>query len=424
MLSEGDDDMRLHWMVLVWTGCAWAQDVAYDTREQRQVVLFQTAPAELEDRYRVDPPNARLVDLPGAPLLGSCAFPEAEIERVDYPRLGLNLSLGETVDLWVRDARLGEPFQQAQVAWRQLPTYGLQLAGGQTLPWQPGSDWAEVVQRPESYPGLELTGQWDQALVVRCAIPGPSWQAIYHAIQRGDQMDINLQAMIQIPSGQNWGDTQLTLSAEVGRSRPGLRMEMAVASDSVGTEQVADGLWRYQLADSVLLDGGQQFTQQLWQASTEIDRVHRISAFVSARSAAQQSLSAQRVWTLTNTEQAGLGRAMPAGSIRINETTDSGYPLTGTTAIPALAPGAEHSLMLGPSLGVSGRLERVQMAVQGARVESTWRLTLTNSQSEAVDIELDLQVQRDANLTGSAQRITLASDSSQSLTLRLSEPRR
>lgn len=422
MLSVAEDVMRIHVWWLFWIGGAWAQDLTEEVRTERQVTLFQSAVAELEDRYVAATGSARLVDLPGAPVLGSCAFPEADIERVDYPRQGLNLALGQSVQLWVRDERLGSAFQTARVAWRQPPSYGFQLSGGQTLPWQPGSDWAQLIQPPESYPGLDVSGQWQDALIVRCAIPGPTWQAVYQGVLRDDQLDLSLNAQIQVPSAQNWGDVELSLSAEVGRPERSnvLRAELASAGDS----QVVDGVWRYRFADTVLLYGGQQFTRRLWRETAQIERVHQINTFVSAQNQDQQSLPAQRVWYLENSQAAGLGIAMPAGSIRINEQTDTGYPLAGRAYLPALAPGARHAITLGPSLGVSGRLERNQMTVQGARIDSTWRLVLENTQDAAVEIELNLQTQRDAVLSGDRPRIRIPAESREILTLRLSEPRR
>ena len=97
---------------------------------------------------------------------------------------------GQQVDLWVRDATLGNPFQAATVAWREPPRYGLALESGRTLAWQPGDDWAQVLTGPTPAPGLRIQAKLKRSLVVRCSVPGPAWRANYQAVQRGDTLDL------------------------------------------------------------------------------------------------------------------------------------------------------------------------------------------------------------------------------------------
>ncbi len=413
----------------VWLGASllsMAATAGQLERTDRHVVLFQSAPAELQDRYQVGAGPYRLRNLPNAPVLGSCAFPEADIQRVDYPHPQISLAVGQSVNLWIRDPRLGDAFQSATVAWHQPPAYGLTLENGQTLRWQSGSDWAQLLRAPAQYPGLTVTGDATDDLILRCAINGPRWQAQYQGVQRGNQLELSLQALIRVPPGQNWGEVDLSLSAAVGN--PGTQVRAfkmeSVMVDSAGAPSLADGVWRYRFPQPVALDGGAQFSQRLWMKTAQIKRVHRINAYTSARNAATQSLSARRSWLIDNTQGRGLGVAMPPGAIRIQAQRQGDYPLAGQSQLPSLAAGASHWLDLGPSLAVSGQLEMIESQIIDQRVESMWRVTLNNDDPETATIELNLQIPNKAEMSEVPTRIDLAPGEQQQLTLRLSEARR
>ena len=289
-----------------------AQTLDRDQLLSREVWLFQNSPAELQDRYGSTRGNFQIADLPGQVTPGSCDFPGLSVSRVDYPRDGLDWVRGQRVDLWVRDASLGNPFQSATVAWREPPRYGLTLESGRTLAWQPGDDWAQVLTGPTPSPGLSIQANSSDAVVLRCSVPGPAWRANYQAVQRGDTLDLALDALIQVPAGQQWGTTNVTLSSQVGRGpQPrAMRAELMAASADASGESVSDGIWRYRLEQPLQLGGGEQFTQRLWRESVPIERVHRLRAFLSARNnQAEQDLRASREWLMKNTTD----RAMPAG---------------------------------------------------------------------------------------------------------------
>ena len=329
---------------------------------------------------------------------------------------------GQQVDLWVRDASLGNPFQSATVAWREPPRYGLTLESGPRLAWQPGDDWARVLTGPKPSPGLSIQAGAADSVVMRCSVPGPTWRANYQAVQRGDALDLALDALIQVPAGQQWGMTNVTLSSQVGRGpQPrAMRAElMAVSADANG-ESISDGIWRYRLEQPLQLGGGEQFTQRVWRESVPIERVHRLRAFLSARNnQAEQDLRASREWLMKNTTD----RAMPAGALRINGVEGDRYPLAGQVFVPDLAPGAQHWLQLGPSLAVSARLTRLDQDVTQSHVHSNWRVNITNGGEESVTVALNLQGSPRSELPGGRQSVQLAAGEKRTLTLRLSEPR-
>ena len=84
-----------------------AQTLGRDELLSRDVWLFQNSPAELQDRYGASEANFQITDLPRQVTPGSCDFPGLVVSRVNYPRDGLNMVRGQQVDLWVRDASLG-----------------------------------------------------------------------------------------------------------------------------------------------------------------------------------------------------------------------------------------------------------------------------------------------------------------------------
>ena len=399
-----------------------AQTLDRDQLLSREVWLFQNSPAELQDRYGSTQGNFQIADLPGQVTPGSCDFPGLSVSRVDYPRDGLDWVRGQRVDLWVRDASLGNPFQSATVAWREPPRYGLTLESGRTLAWQPGDDWAQVLTGPTASPGLSIQANSSESVVLRCSVPGPTWRANYQAVQRGDTMDLALDALIQVPAGQQWGMTNVTLSSRVGRGpQPrAMRAELMAASADVSGESVSDGIWRYRLEQPLQLGGGEQFTQRLWRESVPIERVHRLRAFLSARNnQAEQDLRASREWLMKNTTD----RAMPAGALRINGVEGGRYPLAGQVFVPDLAPSAQHWLQLGPSLAISARLIRLDQDVTQSHVHSNWRVNITNGGEESVTVALNLQGSPRSELPGGRQSLQLAAGEKRTLTLRLSEPR-
>ena len=399
-----------------------AETLDRDQLLSRDVWLFQNSPAELQDRYGATQGNFQITDLPGQVTPGSCDFPGLAVSRVDYPRDGLDWVRGQRVDLWVRDASLGNPFQSATVAWREPPRYGLTLESGPTLAWQPGDDWARVLTGPKPSPGLSIQANSSESVVLRCSVPGPTWRANYQAVQRGETLDLALDALIQVPAGQQWGMTNVTLSSQVGRGpQPrAMRAElMAVSADANG-ESISDGIWRYRLEQPLHLGGGEKFTQRLWRESVLIERVHRLRAFLSARNnQTEQDLRASREWLMKNTTD----RAMPAGALRINGVEGDRYPLAGQVFVPDLAPGAQHWLQLGPSLAVSARLTRLDQDVTQSHVHSNWRMNITNSGEESVTVALNLQGSPRSELPGGRQSVQLAAGEKRTLTLRLSEPR-
>jgi hypothetical protein len=399
-----------------------AQTLDRDQLLSRDVWLFQNSPAELQDRYGATQGNFQITDLPGQVTPGSCDFPGLTLSRVDYPRDGLDWVRGQRVDLWLRDASLGNPFQSATVAWREPPRYGLTLESGRTLSWQPGDDWAQVLTGPTPFLGLSIQADSSDAVVLRCSVPGPAWRANYQAVQRGDTLDLALDALIQVPAGQQWGLTNVTLSSQVGRGpQPrAMRAELMAASADVNGESMSDGIWRYRLEQPLQLGGGEQFTQRLWRESVPIERVHRLRAFLSARNnQAEQDLRASREWLMKNTTD----RAMPAGALRINGVEGDRYPPAGQVFVPDLAVGAQHRLQLGPSLAVSARLTRLDQDVTQSHVHSNWRVNITNGGEESVTVALNLQGSPRSELPGSRQTVQLAAGEERTLTLRLSEPR-
>ena len=252
----------------------------------------------------------------------SCDFPGLAVSRIDYPRDGLTLE------------------------------------SGRTFAWQPGDDWAQVLTGPTVSLGLSIQANSSESVVLRCSVPGPTWRANYQAVQQGDTLDLALNALIQVPAGQQWGMTNVTLSSQVGRGpQPrAMRAELMAVSADANSESISDGIWRYQLEQPLQLGGGEQFTQRLWRESVPIERVHRLRAFLSARNnQTKQDLRASREWLMKNTS----ARAMPAGELRINGMEGDRYPRAGQVFVPELAAGAQHWLQLGPSLAVSARLTRL-----------------------------------------------------------------
>ena len=260
-----------------------AQTLDRDQLLSREVWLFQNSPAELQDRYGATRGDFQIADLPGQVTPGSCDFPGLTVSRVDYPRDGLDWVRGQRVDLWVRDASLGNPFQSATVAWREPPRYGLTLESGRTLAWQPGDDWAQVLTGPTPSPGGSIHANASDAGVLRCSVPGPAWRANYQAVQRGDTLDLALDALIQVPAGQQWGMTNVTLSSQVGRGpQPrAMRAElMAAGSDVIGELRLGRDLAISTRAAATIRRGRAVHPTAMAGERTD-ERVHRLRAFLA-----------------------------------------------------------------------------------------------------------------------------------------------
>ena len=244
-------------------------------------------------------------------------------------------------------------------------------------------------------------------------------------MQTGDQIQLSLDALIQVPSGQDWGETRVRLSGSVGRSQ-GPMMMRAMESAAVldAPDSVTDGVWQYQFPDAMTLVGGEPFSLRLWTKTAQVQRVHAVSFGLSGQRPAQPSrLSAQRRWLLENSESEGLGVALLPGRLRINHA-DAPHALVGTANLPGLAPGAAHWIGLGQSQAVSGTLEMQERRIDGAEIHSQWRLALENSSDESVVAQVSVSAPRLATLKGIPDQVVLAPKSKRTFDLALTEPSR
>lgn len=413
--------MRTGWVGLLATLAitAQAQELASDQRLDRVVTLFQNAPAEFADHYQITDFPIRLVDLPAAPIAGSCDMPGVAVESIYYSSTQAKFDRGQVVDLWIRDPSLGQSFQQASVAWRQGSNVGFRLPSGQILPWQPGADWAHVLQPPTAYAGLVVDGDLNSDRAwIRCAINGPSWQARYTALHQQEQLQLSLDALIQVPNGQSFGTASVVLSSDVGRDYS-VRPRMVELASATAGESLEDGQWRYAFARPLELGAGAN-AYRLWTQSLPITRVHRLQHYLTAvRPVGQASLPVRRQWLIENASES----AMPPGQLRI-QSDQYGHPLVGVSRLSAMAPGAEQWIDLGASLSVSASLGLTSRIREGNQVKSVWSLAVENSGGDPARVGLTLQTDAKAQLTGVPETLELAAGQRRVLQIQLSEPMR
>ncbi len=399
---------------------AGATSLGSEARLERSVTLFQQAPAQLHDRY--SGPLATplyFTDLPASPVPGSCDAPGVDVTSIAYPSI-LQPKVNDEVRLYVTDSRLGSAVQSARVRWRQDQRYGLQLlsgpAKGETLPWQVGDGWARLLSAPE-HRWLRLDGAPPQGSVsLRCAVMGPTWAAQYQATRDGERLTLSLDALIQIPTGQQWGRAVVGLSSQVGTS-PRMMMARVSAREMEAAPALEDGQWRFQFPEPLDLSDRQLRSFRLWQTQVPITRSHDISFGINANRSSIE-LAAQRVWTLENT-----GQPWVAGQLQINGPAPD-YQLEGQSSLAATPVGGRQRLGLGPSLSVHGTLIQTGLEMRGGETRSTWELSLHNSADEPATVTLRPQLGRDVQLNGVPQAPVLGAGQSQRWTLNLTEPRR
>ncbi|MFO7652879.1 MAG: DUF4139 domain-containing protein [Candidatus Krumholzibacteriia bacterium] len=271
-----------------------------------------------------------------------------------------------------------------------LPELPRELRARPTLVWRSRTDRAGEARVEASY----LTG-------------GMSWSADYVLQLDPDGREADLQAWVSLDnrSGATYRDARLLLVAgDVNRVRPprALRapqyaMEKALGEVADVVEEALYDYHLYTLPGTTTLRDRQIKQVSLFEATgIAVQRHYRVQAqqhwFRGSGGDPHQPVRV--VYSFENREQAGLGRALPAGIVRVYGASSSGSrQLLGEDRIRHTPLDETVELHVGSAFDVVA--ERVQTDYRrvGDRVHRTsWEITLRNHKDEDVTVEVREQV--------------------------------
>ncbi|KAA5605251.1 DUF4139 domain-containing protein [Roseospira marina] len=252
----------------------------------------------------------------------------------------------------------------------------------------------------------------DETLDLTYLTSGLNWQADY-ALDLGDSLsggDLRGWATVTNTSGRSFDDAHLTLAAGTVNTGGGggARPEMAMRSDSLAmaampatpAPQAQGGLYFYPVERPVSLAHRQTKQVALVDApGVTVTPRYVIPApspevYANARTD-EDEVNAARWLVLTNTEDAGLGRPLPAGTVRVWQAGPDGAPrFLGADQIGHTAVGAEATLRLGTDFDITAERRRLAFRRIGERVtESEHEIVVHNGKSDqpvTVTVQADL----------------------------------
>ena len=259
---------------------------------------------------------------------------------------------------------------------------------------------------------------------------GVSWRADYTLDLSRDQdrFDISAWATLTNTSGIDYPGARLQLVAgEVRVEQPVMqakaagRMLMAEASVAAPVADVArEQLGSFHLYDlAEASDLPDQQTKQLALLSAqgvEAEVKYRSrgpSHAYRSRIGDPQETNAESLLTFTNDRQSGLGKPLPAGSVRIYTRDSHGtVQFIGEDRLDNVAEGRPVTLTLGNDFDVT--VKRVQTDYRRPSdevVETTHKLTLRNGKDKPVTLEIEETLPGDWRITSeSAEHEKLASN--------------
>lgn len=354
----------------------------------------------------------------------------------------LELSVGETIGVLVRDQGADAPPRRVEARVLSVAEDVILEMEGAIRVGLPGDLVLDSLpQGLRASPTLlatvavEAAGPRDLALTYLTS--GLDWSVDY-TLDVTDALDggaLTGWATVSNTSGRSFREARLTLAA--GTINPGgggpelvmmdSRAEMAMAAmPPVPVAQAQGGLHFYPIDRPISLDHRQSKQLALVNAPdiTVVPRYVIPAAghdrYGSPRSA-DETLHARRELVLANTEDAGLGRPLPSGTVRVWQPGPDGAPrFLGADGIGHTAVGTEATLALGTDFDVTAERRRLDFRRIGDRVTETGHaVTLRNAKADrpvSVIVQADfpgewtLLAESHASTRQSATRVTWTVD--------------
>ena len=246
-------------------------------------------------------------------------------------------------------------------------------------------------------------------LEIQYLTSGLSWRADYVAELGAaeDQLDLTALMTLTNASDGDYPEAAVRLVAgQVNQARPvplpqqrGQMMALAEAAPAPGAAAVeaqsVSDRYIYDLPGTVTLLRRETKQVPLFSApGVKVQRSYRFENAVQASRAIEEigPLNADIVLELENSEDAGLGRPLPAGTVRVYQHRAEGAPVfAGEAALKHTAEGESLELTLGQAFDITATAKlkdfrRISNSTGAYEMGQT--ITVRNAKAEAVEVEV------------------------------------
>ena len=235
---------------------------------------------------------------------------------------------------------------------------------------------------------------------------GMGWSTNYVVTVDEDSNTLDLTGYVSLSneSGQDFNGASLRLIAgdvakqqQVYERTQGLDYGISAAAPVADQESFSQGQsvsdrYLYTLDRPVDLAAGEAKQVALLSANdVPVERIFRFRNLIQVYSGAGEigPQNAAIELEFDNEEEGGLGRPLPAGSIRVYETHASGEIFAGEDSIGHTAEGGEVTLNLGSAFDVTGSSRQTEYTQLSNRsFEAAQEVTLENAKDEPVTVEV------------------------------------
>ncbi len=256
-------------------------------------------------------------------------------------------------------------------------------------------------------PALLATVAREQAgtgeLQMRYLTGGLNWRADYVAElnESGQSMSLTALVTLENSSGSEFRDAELRLVAgDVNQvaPRPGLRkvmqVEMAASfGDAMPAPRSLAERYLYELPGRFDLAAGEIKQIPLFVAEdVAVRRIFRVTDRPGYNSENPGPVNADIVLALNNSQESGLGRPLPAGTLRVYQTIDATARIfSGEDTLAHAAAGTSLELRLGGAFDLSAEPRQVdfrRLDKSSGSFQTMRAIFLKNAKEEAVEIEV------------------------------------
>lgn len=277
-----------------------------------------------------------------------------------------------------------------------------------------GSDWSLIfpkgehgfVHRPLLEALIPASDDGKADLHMRYLASGLGWRMDYVANLSPDnsRLDLSGWATLDNRSNQSFRDARVALIAgdiaRVAKRQAPRAMAMAVMADAESGARGAPvaaqgGYHRYTLPDPVSLEAGESRQSALFGATDIPVRVrHSISSFDQGaywRATTGSNWRAADMAVEFSNDKPALGRAMPAGSVRIYQATpDGGSLLLGEASVANVTRGEQLSLRTGKTFDVKGKRTQTAFKRRSRKeFETAWSIRVRNGGQRNTEVRVE-----------------------------------
>lgn len=281
---------------------------------------------------------------------------------------------------------------------------------------------ATLRARPTLVLDMNVAETGPETLALRYLTGGLSWRTDYVAEIAEDEKQLRLAGWVTLQNGTATtfnGATLRVVAGNVNRAR--VRQEMAsmhvkatmAKSAPMPRETGVSDLRVYDFAETLDIGAGEKRQLALFPATfVDVVKEYRLESQSSqfARSWPNETRSYPAVrFRFKNTAEAGLGRSLPSGTVRLYAPSEGGAVYRGEDSIRHTPAGETVILTAGLATDITGERKQTDFQRDGLSknvTESAHRLVLRNAKKEAVDVVVVEHIPGDWRMLSESQAHT------------------